>query len=174
MGRVTLLQPFDWKGLGFSEAVRGINFDMDRDGTLPGVVALTENLLFNPDTNQMEAQRTPTAMKYLDSCTTTGNPIWTPPANKRFRLMGGIITLSKEAACAGALLISLADVGTGNIAAFQVSNAALVATGQVLQISFQLPGNGYLSKIVGAALNNVFSGALTAGACSFTVWGTEE
>lgn len=120
-------------------------------------------------------QRVMTTLKELDSITAAGSTtIWTPTAGKRFRLMGLIITLSKDAACAGAEIINILDGGT-TIMAFNISSAALVATGNEIVIGpINFPANGYLSTAVNNLLRLNLGGALTAGSCAVNAWGCEE
>jgi len=144
--------------------------------SIDGTYALNTNSLqyvYNNVTNKAEIQRTPTVFKTIRGKTTGTNTLWDPAAGKKFRLMGGIITLSKDAACAGAETLFLVDNAT-DLMAFDISSAALVATGKIHTIAFQLPGNGYLSLAADNILNLSFNAALTAGSASANVWGTEE
>jgi hypothetical protein len=131
-------------------------------------------LLFNNVTGLGEVQRTPTCFKSLPATAAGTTAIWTPPSAKKFRLMGGILTLSKEAACAANFLINFLDNAVDMKLYFTISTGALVAIGNVVLIPFSFPGNGYLSVLAGNALNVNLSGALTAGNLYVTVWGTEE
>ena len=110
------------------------------------------------------------SVKSVKDLTNSGG-IWTPANGKSVRLFGGVITVSKEAACAGAEYLNLA--ATETIVYVQLSNAALVATGNVVVIPFTIPGNGYLCP-KNTALTLYFNGALTAGAVACSVWGWEE
>jgi hypothetical protein len=144
-------------------------------GYLAATLGLTVNaaqMLLNG--LNLEPQRTPTTWKAVRNITAAGTTdVWTPVAGKKFRLMGGIITLSKDAAAAALEYISLQDQAATFFYA-DISSAALVATGNVIVIPFSFPANGYLS----AAINNVFrvnlQVALTAGTLAISVWGTEE
>jgi hypothetical protein len=136
--------------------------------------------LYKPDptTPTMETPRTPSVYKTLGGANAAGlSTVWTPGAGKKFRLMAGVITLTKDTACAGALWVALVDNVDGagtRIVRFEISGAALVATGQVIVLPFTIPGNGILSSTVNNVLALNLGGALTAGLCSVTVWGTEE
>lgn len=130
--------------------------------------------VWNTLTIQEEMVRTPVIFKTLLSATAAGSTaVWTPAGGKRFRLMGGSISLSKDAACAGAESIALLDNVT-TIAAWTISLGALVAIGAVTIIPFMFTQNGYLSTAINQTLNVSLNGALTAGNCSVSVWGTEE
>ena len=122
----------------------------------------------------LEAQRTPTIWRTLSAAVNAGATIiWNPPADRRFRLMGGILSLSKDAACAGAEYIGLRDDVT-DFFHIDISSGALVATGNVIVIPFAFPQNGFLSAAINNNLNLTLGGALTAGYASAQVWGTEE
>jgi hypothetical protein len=118
--------------------------------------------------------KTPNIWHNISSKTAIGDTaLWTPTTGRKFRLMAGIIALSKEAACAGAFNVQLLD-GAGVFFRIDICNAALVATGQVILIPFNFGPNGYLSTAVNNVLNLTFNAALSAGAGSAVVWGTEE
>ena len=151
-------------GAGWSDATVGI------------VVHATPMLLKGPPGSNLEAQRTPNVFKTLVGVNAAGaTAVWTPAAGKKFRLMSGNVTLTKDAACAGAEFITLSDGAEANrIRRFEISGAALVATGQVENFPFNLPGNGYLSSAINNVLNLTLNGALTAGLATANVEGTEE
>jgi len=129
--------------------------------------------LWNPKTLEFEVQRTPTVHKYVTTASAGSTALWTPNAGKRVRILGGIISISKEAACAGAENVAISDVAAV-IVKIDLSAAALVATGNVIIASFTLPGNGYLCALADTSVNVVLNGALTAGTAGVTVWGCEE
>jgi hypothetical protein len=123
---------------------------------------------------ELEPQRTPNKFKNIEGTTASGaNTIWTPAGGKKFRLMGGIIVLSKDAACAGAEFIQLRDGGT-QFFVIDISLGALVAIGACTIIPFNFPGNGYLSTAADNVLALYLNGTLTAGNVSISCWGTEE
>ena len=165
--KVVINIPHNWTSDKLSEAIKTLIFEINKDNEAKAqfVVPVYAN------TN--EAQVTPTKFAYLNNINAAGSaPIWTPAAGKHFRLLGGIITLSKDAACAGAFTIGLTE--NTIIMRFDISSAALVATGNVIVIPFAFPANGYLCAITGQALNIQPSAILTAGYVSIVVWGTEE
>jgi len=137
-----------------------------------GILVRGANYVYNNVSTAWERQRTPVVYKYNSNLTAL-SVIWTPTAGKKFRMLGGIITLAKETACAGGLIMQLKDEAT-LFMEFQISVAALVATGQVIQIPITFPGNGYLSTTVNNHLYLGPSAALTAGGFGMSVWGTEE
>jgi len=130
--------------------------------------------LYDPVLATWDRQRNVTTFKTLIDNTANNATVWTPAGGKKYRVMGGIISLSKDAACAGSFQVGLTDSAGGQWLVIQISHAALVATGQVMVVPFQIPGNGYLSPTAGNLLQATCSGALTAGSMGVTVWGTEE
>lgn len=145
------------------------------DSTLGLVVQATHMLdKIVAGVGTLEAQRTPTLFKHVTTAAAGNTAVWSPPGGKKFRLLGGVMTLTKEAACAGALAIYLNDGGGVTILEVEISAAALVAIGAVTVLPFTFPGNGYLSANAANALNVNLSGALTAGALHTNVWGNEE
>lgn len=138
-----------------------------------GFTAASQGTLVNNVTGTPEVQRTPTIWKCQIGATGS-TTVWTPAAGKKYRLMGWYITISKEAACAGAFQIALQDSAGTWLFRSEISNAALVATGQVEEFSMQLNGNGYISPTANNTLTFYATGSLTAGVCTATVWGTEE
>lgn len=91
---------------------------------------------------------------------TTITTLWTPTSGKKFRLMGGILSVS--AACS--VLLEDNSAGAGN---FIVRTPKLAADAAY---NFDL-GNGFLS----AAANNLLKGTSSAAAAiTGTLYGTEE
>lgn len=174
---------------GYIEAIPSVTFDPAR--MVPATVgnfqpgtdqavgyyrALADSLqwLYNPATSLLESQRTPTKFVTVNNVSAAGNTIiWDPAAGKKFNLMGFQVLYSKEAACAGAHTILLSD----EAAAFwrlDFSSAALVATGNIVAINVNYPGNGLHSAAADNILYLTISGALTAGKITVNAWGTEE
>lgn len=122
--------------------------------------------------DQLEILKTPTVWKTV-TCTAGANTIWDPAAGTRFRLMGGLITVSKDAATAAQEYITLLD-GAAVFMTFTISGAALVATGNVIVIPFSFPLNGYLSTTADNILGLTLATDFTAGNCNINVWGIEE
>jgi hypothetical protein len=145
------------------------------DTTIGLVVHATQMVeKFGSSQSGIESQRTPTTFKYISGINAVGpTHIWTPAGGKKFRLLGGIICLSKDAACAGALVIKLFEEAV-QFMTFDISLAALVAIGNVVIIPIVLPANGYFSTVADRHLDLLLTGALTAGSISVNVWGTEE
>lgn len=131
--------------------------------------------LYNNVTGLPEYQRTPTIFKSGTGLTAASGAAWTPTAGKKFRLLGGLLTLSKDAAAAGTTFMTLQDAAGTYPLVSQISGGALVAPGRVTVCPFTIVGNGYLSAAANNVLNWGLSGAaLTTGAFAFVVWGTEE
>jgi len=168
--KVVVNKPIDWQNSWFlSESSKSVYFEKDEDGNIKAMPVV----IIDPGINPVAVGlRSATIWKTVQGLTNAGG-IWAPTAGTRWRLMGGIITISKESACASALWVALQDSSV-NFAYFQISNAALVATGQLIIIPFTFPGNGYLSSGVNNGLNLNFSAALTSGSAAVAVWGTEE
>ena len=136
----------------------------------PATGAFVAPTLYNAATLKEESQRTPTVFKTLDLTPAIGSTaVWTPTAGKRFRVLGGIVTVPNTSTSAAAVISRLMDgaVNFANIAAIGATTAG---------ISYQLSfgGNGYLSTAVGNVLNLNNTAAYTAGGVVLSVWGTEE
>ena len=171
MGRVGISDP---GALNSYARVNGLPGAGWSDATLGLVVHATEMLeKIVGAARTLEAQRTPTLFKVASANAAGDNTVWTPAGGKKFRLLGFILTISKDAACAGAQHIDFYD-GASRIMFFDISSAALVATGNEIVIPINFGGNGYLS----IAADNLFkvnlNGAFTTGMCTVNAWGTEE
>jgi len=117
---------------------------------------------------------TPLFFKSAQATAAGSTALWTPTAGKHFQLMGGVIMLSKEAACAGAEYVELLDAAASIGLRWDFSTAALVAMGQCVVIPFDLKPCGYYSAAANNVLNIKLNGALTAGNCSVSCWGVEQ
>jgi hypothetical protein len=167
--KLIINRALNWISANLSKEAKSLVFDTDEEGNIKGqfVVPVYAN------TN--EAPVTPTTFKQAQATAAGATTLWSPAAGKKFRLMGGIIVLSKEAACAGAEYISIIEsTGAVTIARFDISIAALVAIGSCTIIPLNLPANGYLALTKDSVLQIYLGGVLTAGNCSVSVWGTEE
>lgn len=166
--KITTNNPVDSSFL--SEVLHSIVLKADKDGDL---VALPV-ILIDP----MQPVATP--FKSCTHVTANGHNInaagsvatWTPVAGRRARLLAFNVVLSKEAACAGALTLSILDSAGNIIWIADVSSAALVAIGNVVSFVVTLPGNGYLAPLGSIYLN--LNAALTAGFASISMYGAEE
>lgn len=139
---------------------------------------------FTPATGAMVVDRQvetfKTASIAATSTTTASNPIWTPAAGKKFRLMRFQITAQGLAANASAAVtVTLVDsattitIGTYDI---DVPLTANIVSG-VTQVSGWIDlGNGYLSLAANNVLNFGISaaGAGTVGTYRINACGTEE
>lgn len=145
------------------------------------------NFLYGPNgtTNAWFYQRTPIVFKTASiaatSTTTASNPIWTPTAGKKFRLMRFQITAQGLAATAtGVVTVSLVDSATGiTVGTYDVDVPAVASVvSGVNQISggWIDIGNGYPSLVANNVLNFGISaaGAGTVGTYRINVCGTEE
>lgn len=129
-----------------------------------GAFVYGAEMLYHPDSGTYCPQRTPTVFWEQHDQTATVVLI-TTGATETFRLLSGCVTLSKDAACAGTLTIYVQD-GATTIMAWTISHGALVAMGQVVNLPFIIPFNGYLSAAVGNDLTVAVVGNLTAGSFS--------
>jgi hypothetical protein len=116
------------------------------------------DLVFNGST--WDRLRTPNVFKTLNAVSiATEATIWTPAAGKKFRLMGGLISVGTAAAN-----VLIKDNTAGTTIAILPKTAVDVAFTFVL-------GNGVLS----AAANNVLTATgVATTTISGVVWGTEE
>lgn len=133
----------------------------------------------------ISAMRTPNIFKTASiaatSTTTASNPIWTPAAGKKFRVMRFIITAQGLAATAtGVVTVTLVDSATTiTIGTFDIDIPAIasVVSGVNLVSGAWIDlGNGYLSLVANNVLNFGISaaGAGTVGTYRINVCGTEE
>jgi hypothetical protein len=132
--------------------------DATANPTIPSIGALS--LLFNGAT--WDRERTPTVFKDVSAVAIgTIATVWTPANGKKFRLMGGAISVS---AAANVLFEDNAAAGAN----FVFRTPKLLADTPFL---FTLGGNGKLS----ATINNVLKATSSAAAnLTGTLWGTEE
>lgn len=186
--KIIVNRALNWPSINLSEATKSVFFQTDDEGNIQAVAVIpidptgttiisgvrANKWVYNNITNNSEIARTPTVWKTGSGLTST-TTIWTPAATAKIRVMGGFICLSKDAACAGAFAIGIYDAAAAaNVVNFQISNAALVATGQTQYFPFSFPENGYLQPVIGQVFQAVISAALTAGSFSVGLWGCEE
>lgn len=135
--------------------------------------------LYNPATNNSENQRTPTTWKISGGLASGTVVIWTPAANKRYRVMGVSVAIGSGAtlAAAGDLVLTWDDQG----APLFRMRASLPVTGSVpsiaggLLLTWNLPGNGYLAPSTANSLRLGIATALTGSSqLDAMAWGTEE
>lgn len=161
---------------GSGNTTRAVNVNMiaGGGGGIPAAVALSDALA-NPTTPELGANllgyngatwervRIAAISKDLSAVTiTTITTVWTPASGKKFRLMGGTISVS----AAGNVLFEDNAAGAGN---FIFRTPKLAADTPYTFVV--LGGQGKLS----AAINQVLKATLSvAGAVTGTLWGTEE
>jgi hypothetical protein len=122
----------------------------------------------------LEAERTPTIMRTVNTALAGGSAIWTPALGNRFHLQAFQICLGIGCTtAAAALLIQILDQAAP-IFRYPFSAGALAATTEVWSETITLPGNGYESAVVNNVLTLNLSVALTAGSCSVTAFGFED
>jgi hypothetical protein len=130
--------------------------------------------LYDPSFGAVSS-RTPSIYKNAQGAALADNTIWTPAAGKKFRLMGGIITVVGTAAAASIVECQLQDGVDGTIILDLAAEVpAALATGETVVIPFNLPGNGFLSAAANNVLNADLTVAMATGAWFINVWGTEE
>ena len=179
---IKLNNPVDWNNsFGLAESVRGIKIPVEDDGYIIGYPYLQTDpnglnvKTLNPAATLSTPSRNLTQFKSNALVASTGNTaLWTPAAGKKFRVLGMVMCLSKDAACAGQFIIEIRDEAGTTLFDITISNGALVAMGQPVMMYINFPGNGYLSAAPDNHLFVNLSGALTAGVLSASAWGTEE
>jgi hypothetical protein len=127
------------------------------------------------DTVTQSPQRFPNIFKTSHSTSLADNTVWTPTTGKKFRLMGGVITIAGTLAAAGILLGALQDGIDGTeIFAFAAEQPSAVATGETVVIPFNFGPLGFLSATANNVLNLDLGTAMATGEVTMNVWGTEE
>jgi len=130
------------------------------------------NEVFNNITGVFDFQKTPTIWKY-NNLTNDGD-IWTPATGKKFRLMGGIITIAGAALAVAAInTLDILDEAA-IIMRLQIWCPLAAAATDTIIIPFSFPGNGYLSAAINQDLKLDINAPITQGSIAFNVWGCEE
>lgn len=121
-----------------------------------------------------EVTRTPVVYKNnVCAAAPATTDIWAPTAGKKFRVLGGFITMSGLIAAAATRNIQLVEETAGTV--IMQASVTIPVLGFNLCIPFNLRPNGYLSSTVTKKLQAVTSGGTyTTGVDSVSVWGTEE
>lgn len=130
-------------------------------------------MVYNLGTLSMEAIRTPQGCNTIQATAAGNTTLLSQSAGKKYRIYGIWISVTKDAACAGAQFIRITDNGA-DICRVDLSTAALVATGNVMFFPFTFPHNGFLQAAVNTSVIITLNGAFTAGNCSVTVMYTLE
>jgi hypothetical protein len=143
------------------------------------IVGAVDMLYKGNVTGTLEPRRTPTTTKYVPSTGGGSWNVWTPASGKKFRCLGGVISLSANAAQASAGIVEFEIRQTATSIGIGVSTfipaAAKTDTPGGWIWPFLFPGNGYLSTAADAILRGFTSGAgLTTGEWGVSVWGCEE
>ena len=125
----------------------------------------------------LEAVRTPTHFRQFAAVNAGSTACWTPAGGNRFRVLGGVVSVSAGstfAAAAGNVFNFYDGATPMNIGyfAFWVSNVA--GNTPPVTFAFDLRPNGYLSIAADRILYSNLNAALTAGYVSGFVYGTEE
>jgi len=98
--------------------------------------------------------------------------IWTPPAGKRFQLLGMLIGIAAASVAGGAgEEISMKDGAAVFIRTGFYLPATALAQAPIL---IELPNDGYISTTDGNVLSMNLSSAITGGILDVTVWGYER
>lgn len=131
-------------------------------------------VLAKQDTGFFEYSRTPGTFKTASvAAAPATTDVWSPTAGKKFRLMGGVITMGGTIAAAAARTLQLIEETAGTVI-IEVHMVIPVLGGNV-QVPFTIPGNGYLSSAVTKKLQAVTAGGTyVVGTDAVSVWGTEE
>jgi hypothetical protein len=136
-------------------------------------MTLAAQFLFNGST--LDKARTPNVFKNADVSGAGDTTIWTPAAGKKWRLMGGIVTVDGAAtlAAAGSEAMIFRDSGVATGIGFRVYIPA-AATQTNTVIALNNLGNGLISATANNALQLNLGTVLAAGNIRVSVWGTEE
>lgn len=158
----------------------GINSNYGVTPLLPTFGTVTTNGALDLN-SAVQVPRTPTVFTSVQVGGGSGSTqIRTSAVGKKFRLMGGVIICAAGLAAAGVELCKFLDVAADLGIAFQfycptAANLALgVGSNSGTVVQFDLKPNGVLMAATNTAFNLNTSAAITAGAISVTVWGTEE
>jgi len=125
----------------------------------------------------LEAVRTPTTFAHFAAINTGNTLVWDPTAGTRFRLLGGVVTVTAQctfAAAANNVFEFYDGVVRTHIGYFWFWVTAVAGTTPVVTFAFDLRPNGYLSAAIDNNLNANLNATMTAGAVSGFVYGTEE
>jgi hypothetical protein len=139
------------------------------------ILAMAAQMVYNPTTLSMEVLRTPTTFTTIGASANGDSLLLAAAATQSWRVFKVILTVSKDAACAGALTIRVSN-GAGAADPFvrlEMSTAALVATGNVIVAPFDLGPNGKVCTVNTNIYLNL-SGALTAGQVGANIYACLE
>lgn len=129
---------------------------------------------YDPALGITDLQRTPTVYKNVQTAANGATAIWTAGVGKRWRLMGGVITLGQATTAAAGVKVSLYDVAADTGIGVTLSTAALAAVpNTMIVLQFDIK-NGILAAATNTALNVFLSSAMAVNGVSVQVWGTEE
>jgi hypothetical protein len=142
----------------------------DRPGLCVAGGAAVKNMV----SGVYEEQRTPSVFKHALITAAGSTALWTPTAGKKFRILGYVICPDAGLAAAGVELITFLDNATAITIAHQTYLPIAASIAHQVPMVIALPGNGYLSVAADNVLNVSLGTAVTAGAISVFVYGTEE
>jgi hypothetical protein len=139
----------------------------------PALVSATANYVRNMNAGY-EVIRTPVTYKNnVCAAAPATTDIWAPTAGKKFRLLGGIITMGGLIAAAATRTLQLIEETAGTV--ILETGITIPVLGNNFSVPFNLGPNGYLSSTVTKKLQAVTAGATyTTGQDVVSVWGTEE
>lgn len=143
-------------------------------GNSGGLWVTNVPLIGNPIANTLEVLRTANTIKSTAIASAPGTTdVWTPAGGKKFRLMGGLISMSGLIAAAATRTMTLFEETAGTVL-FRC-NITIPVLGTNVAFPFNFPGNGFLASIADKKLQcTTAGGTYTAGGDSVMVWGTEE
>ncbi len=160
-------------GANYQRLRQGSDADAVAPSSIGQLSVIDKNLIF--DGTNWQRKRTPNIYKSVSATAAGATVLWTPAAGKKFRLMKIYVKITPDAAAAaaGTLLVSFLDAAAnfGITVQDYLPSAATIVLHQ--NFEFDL-GNGYLSSVTNNVLNVNLSVALTSGAVSIVVCGTEE
>jgi hypothetical protein len=139
----------------------------------PTPVSPQAGLVYRADTQTYENQRTPSKFVTI-ALSASGNTLcWTPAAGKRFRILGGFLTVGDAVlAAAGPITVSISDAGVTTNITWRIYLGTSPMVNPLPPLN--LGPNGYLSTGVGNSAGALLSAALSSGSMQLTLWGTEE
>ena len=128
----------------------------------------------NVASTNYEQARTPTIFKNAaPAAAPATTDVWTPAGGKKFRLMGGVISMSGSIAAVALRTLKLIEETAGTV--IVELHLDIPVTGGSVAVNFTIPGNGFLASTVDKKLQAVTAGGTyVTGTDAVSVWGTEE
>lgn len=151
--------------------VNTVPLTTDGDTIPAGLASASALLAFNGAT--WDRVRAANVFKTVAATAAGNTAVWTPAANKRFRLLAWRLSVAGTLAADGTQVIQLRDGATTVIARAGANVAAALPAGDS-QIGEDYGLEGQLSATLNNVLNINLGTAMASGAVYIDVWGTEE